>query len=53
MMLEIHKVKNPTKKRFPWNTKNLNGEYDKYDENIPYPPFRMDLITYFENSKSN
>ena len=32
-----------TQKRPPKNTKNLNsGSYDKFEENIPSPTFRVD-----------
>ena len=42
MILEIQKVKKPTKKT-PQNTKNLNsGSYDKFEENIPSPTFLVD-----------
>ena len=47
MILKIHKSPNnqPQKlKKYPQqNTKNLNrGTYDKLEENIPSPTFRVD-----------
>ena len=55
MMTENSKSPKPTPEN--QNTKNLNwGSYEKYDENIPSPTFRVDLkklpyLTFLADSK--
>ena len=55
MISKIQKAKKQqnTKKIHLKNTKNLNsGSYDKFEEYIPSPTFRVDLKNYFGYSKS-
>ena len=55
MISKIQKAQKTTPKTQkipPQNTKNLNsGSYDKLEENIPSPTFRVDFKKYFGNSK--
>ena len=54
MITKIQKAqKKPKKsKETPQNTKNLNsGSYDKFEENIPSPTFRVDKKIILEIQK--
>ena len=51
--IQQKKKKKKTQKDPPKNTKNLNSwSYDKFEENIPSPTFRVDFKKYYGNSKS-